>query len=705
MKMVIASSQFTPVVGGVPTVVTLLARELVKIGCEIKVVTTTPAQQIDSFGYEVIRQPKCGELLNLYRWADVSLQVGSSINLGWPVFMLRKPFFIVHQTWIGESGRFPALTKRLRLGLLKRCNNLSISASIASSLPVPSKIIPNPFDDELFKLMPKIRRDKDLVFLGRLEEEKGVGDLIESLGILKRNGCEVTLTIIGYGTLRDELEAKTREMGLAHLVIFFGEATPGEELTVLLNRHKIIVVPSRWNEPFGIVALEGIACGCVVIGSSGGGLPEAIGPCGVTFKNGHVQALADTIRKLLDGSVELDQYRESAQRHLAQYHASAVAKKYMEIIKTHRVLISGGLTVGGPQTHVSILCRVLIEAGAEVTVAAAATNWSSGAINSLRALGVHIVVSSFGFGKLRLLGKAKAFVTWPFLLRHDYDVLYCIGEGRIHHWTSRFVKKDGLKIYHEIVECPAPNSVATKVAARMDGIIANSSRVRDQIARLLPGVPVRSIPFFTSISAMPSPEKRVIVKGQTLRVAYLGRLVSHKQPDRLIESWMDWRNRPPIGPARLDLYGGDYDSAMLARLKARVKELGMEDCVRLHGSYTNADLPGIFAATDLVVLPSLYEGLPLVLVESMLRGVPFVATAAGGTAELEQDNPDVKVTDTEWGAFEAGLAELAARLRAGQVDAVRLHGWAEPRYGFERVARQWRAALLDGRAFFGLRKC
>ncbi|MFM9161187.1 MAG: glycosyltransferase, partial [Dolichospermum sp.] len=71
------------------------------------------------------------------------------------------------------------------------------------------------------------------------------------------------------------------------------------ELTKLLNAHQIMVVPSLWNEPFGIVALEGIACGCVVVGSEGGGLKDAIGTCGVTFANGNVEQLTKILFDLL----------------------------------------------------------------------------------------------------------------------------------------------------------------------------------------------------------------------------------------------------------------------------------------------------------------------------------------------------------------------------------------------------------------------
>ena len=75
---------------------------------------------------------------------------------------------------------------------------------------------------------------------------------------------------------------KRRALSLAENVSFVGPKS-GDGLAEILNQHQILVVPSRWAEPFGIVAVEGIACGCVVVGSVAGGLPEAIGGCGVNF--------------------------------------------------------------------------------------------------------------------------------------------------------------------------------------------------------------------------------------------------------------------------------------------------------------------------------------------------------------------------------------------------------------------------------------
>jgi glycosyltransferase involved in cell wall biosynthesis len=93
------------------------------------------------------------------------------------------------------------------------------------------------------------------------------------------------------------------------------------------------VVPSRWQEPFGIVALEGIASGCVVVGSAEGGLAEAIGPCGLTFPNGNAPALAHALSRLLNDSAECDRLRQAASAHLARFTPRHVAGLYLDAMK------------------------------------------------------------------------------------------------------------------------------------------------------------------------------------------------------------------------------------------------------------------------------------------------------------------------------------------------------------------------------------
>ena len=94
-----------------------------------------------------------------------------------------------------------------------------------------------------------------------------------------------------------------------------------------------MVIPSRWAEPFGVVALEGIACGCVVVGSEAGGLKEAIGPCGITFANGSERALADALKRiLLDQALE-DSFRRAAPEHLAKFNAHEIAQEYLRLLQ------------------------------------------------------------------------------------------------------------------------------------------------------------------------------------------------------------------------------------------------------------------------------------------------------------------------------------------------------------------------------------
>jgi glycosyltransferase involved in cell wall biosynthesis len=105
------------------------------------------------------------------------------------------------------------------------------------------------------------------------------------------------------------------------------------ELAAILNRHRILVVPSRWAEPLGLVALEAIGCGCVVVGSREGGLPEAIGPCGITFPNNDAPALANALAQLLENPGRRDALRAEADSHLAWFSRRAVANRYLEAMR------------------------------------------------------------------------------------------------------------------------------------------------------------------------------------------------------------------------------------------------------------------------------------------------------------------------------------------------------------------------------------
>jgi glycosyltransferase involved in cell wall biosynthesis len=78
------------------------------------------------------------------------------------------------------------------------------------------------------------------------------------------------------------------------------------------------------------VALEGAACGCIVIGSDQGGLPDAIGPCGFTFPNGNATALAECIAKVLHD--EYPPKNDTARKfHLERHQPRVVIDRYLSL--------------------------------------------------------------------------------------------------------------------------------------------------------------------------------------------------------------------------------------------------------------------------------------------------------------------------------------------------------------------------------------
>jgi glycosyltransferase involved in cell wall biosynthesis len=248
----------------------------------------------------------------------------------WPLLMTRKPWVVAHNAWYERADASLGWQDYLKHFCAQFATGISVSEAVAAHVMTPSQVIPNTYREEVFRLIPEVPREKDLVFLGRLVSAKGVDLLLDSLAELKRRGITPGLTVIGEGPEEENLREQSQRLGLEAQIVFAG-AKFDDELARMLNAHRILVVPSRWQEPFGIVALEGIACGCVVIGSEGGGLRDAIGRCGITFPNGDVAALTRALADALSRADSLDEYREHAESHLARYSTAKIAAKYLDV--------------------------------------------------------------------------------------------------------------------------------------------------------------------------------------------------------------------------------------------------------------------------------------------------------------------------------------------------------------------------------------
>ena len=115
-----------------------------------------------------------------------------------------------------------------------------------------------------------------LVSVGNLLPVKGHDLVIEALGLMRRQGIDARLCLIGAGPLREELQGLASRLGLAGEVRFLG-SLPQEQLASWYGAADMLVLASE-REGWPNVLLESMACGTPVVATAVGGIPEIVSP-------------------------------------------------------------------------------------------------------------------------------------------------------------------------------------------------------------------------------------------------------------------------------------------------------------------------------------------------------------------------------------------------------------------------------------------
>lgn len=111
----------------------------------------------------------------------------------------------------------------------------------------------------------------------RLTPRMGLETLIDAFATLVESGADAGLTIGGDGPLRESLEVRAAEHGIAERVTFAGYV-PEDCLPETYARADVFVLPTLAYEGFGLATVEGLAAGTPVIGTTAGATPEILGP-------------------------------------------------------------------------------------------------------------------------------------------------------------------------------------------------------------------------------------------------------------------------------------------------------------------------------------------------------------------------------------------------------------------------------------------
>ena len=260
------------------------------------------------------------------------MQANVSLKYGLARAFCPRAFVYSHQNVYQRDDGTLGLRDRLKRLVARRTPGIANSRYTAGKLGC-AHVICNAYDDATFRdTVAWQARDRDLAFLGRLVSQKGCPTLLHALGRLRRQGLMPNLTVFGDGPDRPMLEGLAARAGIAEQVRFEG-TLQGQALAAALNRHRVLVVPSSYEEPFGIVALEGLACGCLPVVSGRGGLVDAIGPHGLTFPNGDDATLADTLAAVLADPGAAQARLAGKEAHLAAFTARVVATRYISVFE------------------------------------------------------------------------------------------------------------------------------------------------------------------------------------------------------------------------------------------------------------------------------------------------------------------------------------------------------------------------------------
>jgi glycosyltransferase involved in cell wall biosynthesis len=157
--------------------------------------------------------------------------------------------------------------------------------------------------------------EKIVVYVGRFVREKGIHVLLDAAGVILAQEPNTKFVIVGGG-YRDRLEKFVRWYGLGDKVLFTGFMA-NRSLHEIYRVADVAVFPSLY-EPFGIVALEGMAAGVPVVASDAGGLREVVlhDKTGTLSYSGNAESLAWAVLHVLRDPKRAETLREAAQKRL-----------------------------------------------------------------------------------------------------------------------------------------------------------------------------------------------------------------------------------------------------------------------------------------------------------------------------------------------------------------------------------------------------
>ncbi len=173
--------------------------------------------------------------------------------------------------------------------------------------------------------------------IGSLFQTKGQEYLIKAFPGILQNHSHCRLVIVGDGPERGKLETLVDELNIRKEVVFTGKR---KDIPDILASLDLMVVPSVWDEPFGLVSLEAMSMRVPLIVTSVGGIPEVVenNITGITVQPGDCEALMKAVVRIIDDRELTSKIVDNAEKRVREYFnahrmASQVEVIYGQLVK------------------------------------------------------------------------------------------------------------------------------------------------------------------------------------------------------------------------------------------------------------------------------------------------------------------------------------------------------------------------------------
>lgn len=243
---------------------------------------------------------------------------------------------VAHDSLLGHLLRTANWVTTCSNAVLAHARGL-VPEVIPCSSVILNALEPPPFDPHPISFDPP-----RILCLGRLVPEKGFDLALAAFATIRDRFPGLHLIIAGDGPERVRLEQQVVELGLNGIVEFKGWVAP-DTVLVLMNTATIVVMPSRWQEPFGLVALEAALMARPIVATRVGGLPEVVAheETGLLVESENSEALARAVVSLLSHPDVARRMGESARARAQtlfgwESHVNAYDALYRELTAAKR---------------------------------------------------------------------------------------------------------------------------------------------------------------------------------------------------------------------------------------------------------------------------------------------------------------------------------------------------------------------------------